>query len=145
MAALLGNDYGKRFSATNQPHIKGGRKPSRITTLIKIFGMEDQSQAISKDDAYKLMAHLLSCSKTQLEAMARNPDLPISIVCQIKAIITDLSYGRTDTVDRLFDRLYGKSMVSMEITGAQGIPLIPDKPMSRIAYQKLLSKLQGEG
>lgn len=144
MAAHLGNTHGLRFSATNQPHTKGGRKPSRISALIKAFDMDDESRNISKEDAYRLMTHLLSCSKTQLEAMARNPDLPIAILTQIKAIITDLTHGSTSTIDRLFDRLYGRSMQPMEISGTKGIPLIPDKPMSRKAYEKLLLKLQGE-
>lgn len=110
--------------------------------FIKAFNMDDSTRAISREDAYKLMSHLLSCSKTQLEAMARNPDLPISIVCQIKAIVTDMANGKTDTVDKLFDRLYGKSMQPMEITGGEGMPLIPDKPMSRKEYEKLLNRLK---
>lgn len=46
MAAHLGNNYGKRFSTTNQPHIKGGRKTSRISALIKVFAMEDGSREL---------------------------------------------------------------------------------------------------
>jgi len=139
-----GNKKGNRFSKTNKPK-HPGRKPTRMNEFIKAFEMDDESRAISKEDAYRLMTHLLSCSKSQLEAMARNPDLPIAILTQIKAIITDLADGNTSTVDRLFDRLYGKSMQPMEITGAKGIPLIPDKPMSRKAYEQLLIKLQCGG
>jgi len=139
-----GNKKGNRFSKSNQPK-HPGRKPNRMNDLVKAFQMDDDTRAISKEDSYRLLTHLLSCSKSQLEAMARNPDLPIAILTQIKAIITDLADGSTSTVDRLFDRLYGRSMQPMEITGAKGNPIIPDKPMSRKAYEQLLIKLQCGG
>jgi hypothetical protein len=138
---MKGNKRGVKFTAGNQPENRG-RKPSRMKGLIQAFQMDDETRAISKEDSYRLLTHLLSCSKSQLEAMARNPDLPIAILTQIKAIITDLAGGSTSTVDRLFDRLYGRSMQPMEITGTKGIPLIPDKPMSRKSYELLLNRLQ---
>jgi len=141
MAAHKGNKHGRQFSASCQPKNKRGSS-SRFSQMIKAFQMDDESRTITKDDSYRLMTHLLMASKSQLEAMARNPDLPIAILTQIKAIITDLADGNTSTVDRLFDRLYGRSMQPMEIAGAKGIPLIPDKPMSRKAYEQLLNKLQ---
>lgn len=113
-----------------------------MTEFIKAFSIEDPKRTISREDAFKLMGHLLSCNKAELETMARNPDLPISIVCQIKAIVTDMSLGKTDTVDKIFDRLYGKSTQPMELTGAQGTPLIPDKPMTRKEYESLLNKMK---
>lgn len=86
-----GNKKGNRFSATNKAK-NPGRKPTRMKEFIKAFQMDDESRAISKEDSYRLMTHLLSASKSQLEAMARNPDLPIAILTQIKGIITDLTH-----------------------------------------------------
>lgn len=103
---------GKRFSKDRQP-VKNGRKPTRMAEFIKAFGMDNDNRKISKEDAYKLLTHLLSCSKTELQAMGNNPDLPVSIICQIKAIVTDIENGRTDTVDKLFDRLYAKEQTTV--------------------------------
>lgn len=137
-----GNKLGRLFTTVNQPRSRG-RKPSRINQFIKAFSLDDPDRRISKEDAYKLMAHILSCSKAELETMARNPDLPISIVSQIKAIITELSLGKTDTVDKIFDRLYGKSTQPMELTGSQGTTLIPGEPMTRKEYETLLASMKG--
>lgn len=141
MAAKKGNKTGRQFSKTHQP-AKQGRKPTRMSEFIKAFKMDDESRAISKEDAVKLLTHLLSCSKPQLEIMARNPDLPVAIVCQIKAIITDMANGVTSTVDRIFDRVWGKATTPIEMTGANGTQLIPDRPMSRKDYEKLLNDLK---
>ena len=114
-----------------------------MAEFTKAFKLDDESKEISKEDALKLMTKVLMSSKADLEAMARNADLPIAIACQIKAIVTDMQNGRTDTVDRLFDRLYGKSIQPMELTGAEGTPLIPKEPMSRKEYAAMLNKLKG--
>jgi len=139
-AKMKGNKRGKKFSAANQPAVRG-RKPSRMSEFIKSFNLEDPDRAISKEDAYKLLKHILFCNKSQLEAMARNSDLPVAIVCQIKAIVTDIANGRTETVDKLFDRLYGKSMQPVELSGVSGRPLISNTPMSRKAYEELYNRL----
>ena len=141
MPAPKGNKNGKRFSATRQPK-NPGRKPSRMNEFIKAFNLEDESRQISREDATKLLVHLLGCNKAQLELMARNQDLPVSIVCQILAIVDDIANKKTDTVDKIADRLYGKSMQPLELTGAQGSPLIPTAPMSRKGYEALLNKLK---
>ena len=141
---MKGNKRGKQFSAANQPAIRG-RKPTRMNVFIKAFNMEDPERAISKEDAYKLLKHILFCNRSQLEAMIRNTDLPIFLLCLIKGISTDIANGQTATVERLFDRLFGRSMQPIELTGAKGLPLIPNGPMSRKAYGALLIELQTTG
>lgn len=141
MAAKKGNNTGKRFSKTRQP-AKAGRKKTRMNEFIKAFNLEDESRQISREDAIRLHVHLLSCNKAQLELMARNSDLPVSIVCQILAIVDDLQNKKTDTVDKIAASLYGKAVQLIELTGAAGTPLIPSKPMSRKAYETLLIKLK---
>ncbi len=135
-----GHNYGNRFSHNNQPQ-NSGRKPSRLKILQAIFNSLDENERLSKEDILKLLEYIIICNKAQLETIARNPDLPMIIVNQIKAIVTDLASGKTDTVDKIFDRLYGKATISLEVTGAAGVPLIPDKPMSRKEYETMYEQL----
>jgi len=135
-----GNNQGNRFTRDKQPK-NPGRKPSRFEQLVAAFRLEDTTRQISKADVLRLMAYLLSCTKTEIEVMLRNPELPFAIVGQIRAMITDVQNGKTDTIDKIFDRVYGKATTPMEITGAGGSPLIPDKPMSRKDYVKLLNDM----
>jgi hypothetical protein len=141
---MKGNTRGVKFSATNQPK-NPGRKPSRMTEFIKAFDMESPARAISQEDAMKLMTHILFCNRSQLETMIKNSDLPIFLLCLIKGILSDTTNGRTETVERLFDRLFGRSMQPIELTGAKGRPLIPNTPMSRKAYEAMLEELQTTG
>lgn len=139
-----GNKRGKKFSRDCQPAIRG-RKLTRMNELKKAFNLEDPARAISHEDATKLMTHILMCNRSQLEAMIKNTDLPIFLLCLIKGILTDTANGQTNTVERLFDRLFGRSMQPVEITGANRTPLIPSKPMSRKSYEAMLNELQTTG
>ena len=141
MPAKKGNSHGRQFSSTCQPKNRKN-STSRISELIKAFQMDDESRSISKHEAYRLMTHLLSCSITELQTISRHPEIPASILIFIKGIFVDLNLGRTVVVEKLWDRLWGKSIISMEINGAKGNPMIPDKPMSRLAYKELLIRLQ---
>jgi len=141
MPLKKGNKLGNRFSKTNQPS-KNGRKPSRMNLLFSAFKVEDETRSVGKEDIFKLMAYILGCTKGEIETMLRNPELPFSVACQIRAIITDVQNGKTDTIDRIFDRVYGKATTPMELTGAKGVQLIPDEAMSRRDFEKLLSDLK---
>lgn len=99
---------------------------------------------MTKEDAQKLQRYLYFCSKAELEKMSRNSDLPIAIVAQIKAIITELALGKTDQIDRIYERLFGKATQPMELTGANGTPLIPKEPMSRKDFENLITELTCE-
>lgn len=136
-----GNKSGRKFSKDNQP-TKNGRKPSRIKQLIASFKVDAEHESMSREDAFKIYGYLLSCTKTQIETILRSPDLPFAIVLQIRAMFEDAKNGRADTVDKIFDRIYGKANQPMEITGAGGTPLIPNKPMTRKGFEKLLEDMK---
>jgi hypothetical protein len=141
MTLQKGHKTGNRLSATNQPK-RNGRKPSHVKQLVKALHIDDATQDISTEDIYKLMGYLLVATKSKIEIMLRHPDLPFLIVNQIRAMVMDFQNGKTDTVDKILDRLYGKAQQKTELTGAGGSQLIPDRPMSRKDYEKLLNDLK---
>ncbi len=142
MTLQKGHKIGNRFSRENQPR-NPGRKLSRLNEFSNAFNLIDEDRKISKEDTFKLLEYLLSCSKTDIEIIVRDPDLPISMICLIKAIVDDLSRGKCETVFKLYDRLYGKTIQAVELPTSQGVPNIPKGPMGRMDYVRLLDELQG--
>lgn len=138
-----GNKSGVLFSNRNQPGNRG-RKPTRLNNFLKSIQMEKDFELISKEDAYKLLAMIIFCNRAELEKMTKSAHIPIFMAGIIKAIIVDTANGTIDTVEKVFDRLYGKGNQPIELTGAGGTPLIPTEPMSRKEYERLLSELKCE-
>jgi hypothetical protein len=90
----------------------------------------------------KLLRFLLSCTKSQIEALLRDSNAPLFIVSLIRAIMTDLQNDKVDTVNRLFDRVYGKTFASTEISITEKSSFRQDRPMCRKDYEKLLNDLK---
>lgn len=142
MAAKKGNNTGRQFSKTIQPGKRVGRKSSLMEAFIHAMKLDDQDQDLSKEDATKLLRYILLCNKAQLEAVARNTDLPIAVLGQIKAIVSDMAAGRTDAIDKIWDKIFGKTTTPIELTGPNGMDLILQGPMSRRDYESLYKKLK---
>lgn len=90
---------------------------------------------LSKSDTANLLACLLTCNESQLDALYRNRKVPVVIKIVIKRLKEDMQYGYMDAVERLWDRIFGKSNMSLDIpaeTTVNGI--IPNTPVSREAY-----------
>lgn len=89
---------------------------------------------LSKADTHNLVATLLTCNETQLQALLKNKKVPIAIKIYIKRLLDDAKEGTTSTVERLWDRVFGKNApVSAETQNTEA-GLIPNKPLSREAY-----------
>jgi len=107
MAFENGNKIGKQFSSNNQP-VKNGRKPALYKQLKEITGRKVEYE-LSKEDYFKMIRFLMEQSKPTLEAILKdaneNPqtNTPIWMCNIILAIMTDTKYGRTCTIDGLFD------------------------------------------
>ncbi len=113
-----GNKIGNRFDSSNQPK-NAGRKPSLYKKLKAVTGIKVDHE-LSKEDYYNVIKYLMERSPNELESLAKdkdgyaNKDTPIWILNIISAINMDVRYGRTTTIDSLFDRLFGKAVQSIE-------------------------------
>lgn len=94
------------------------------------------SLRLTKTDTANLLACLLTCNETQLTALMGNKKIPLAIKTVIKRIMDDSKYGNTETIERLWDRVFGKGPMQLDLPSdsatAQGI--IPNTPVSREAY-----------
>ena len=91
---------------------------------------------LTKTDTANLLACLLTANETQLKALYQNRKIPIAIKTVIKRIMDDSKLGNIETVEKLWDRVFGKAAMMLDlpkqVQTATGI--IPNTPVSREAY-----------
>ena len=91
---------------------------------------------LTKNDTANLLACLLTCNETQLDALYKNKKVPVAIKTVIKRLIDDADRGNMGTVNMLWDRIFGKAgmMLDLPQQQAQATGIIPGTPISREAY-----------
>ena len=118
-----GNTLGNRFSSTNQP-AKRGRKPKMYKQLKALIG-KSIGYELEQEDYYNIIRFLMEQHLGTLDSfikvkdsktgqMKLNPDIPIWVINIVTAINTDVRYGRTNTVEMLFDRVFGKAVQTVQ-------------------------------
>lgn len=112
-----------------------GTSRPEIARLMAALNLDTNVQ-LSKNDTSNLLACLLTCNETQLDALYTNRKIPVAIKIIIKRILDDAKTGSTDTVERLWDKIFGKNGLNTPEAAAQSAveSLIPDAPISREAY-----------
>ena len=151
-----GNNSGKeyRFTSDNQPK-KNGRKPSLYKQLKELTGKRVDYE-LSKEDYFRTIRFLMERSKAELEFIIndanKNPEskTPIWVCNIIAAIFSDIRYGRTSTVEMIFDRLFGKSVqpIDSELSGQinthKEVDLSALSTEELMVYNELLNKVYGK-
>lgn len=90
---------------------------------------------LTKTDTANLLACLLTCNEQQLNAISANPKVPVAIKIIIKRLKEDILLGNIETVEKLWDRVFGKAAMSLELPQqATAAGIIPNTPISREAY-----------
>lgn len=104
---------------------------------------------LSQSDTYNLLGCLLTCNEMQLNALYNNNKVPLAIKIIIKRMLNDAKLGEIGTVEKLWDRIFGKAnkAATLEIPGiepnvTQGI--IPNTIVSRQAYTIIRDTIIGK-
>lgn len=94
------------------------------------------SVQLTKQDTSNLLACLLTCNNTQLNALLRNDKVPIVIKTVIKRLLEDEKFGNIETIERLWDRIFGKGPLQMDLPAQAQLEtgILPNTPISREAY-----------
>lgn len=90
---------------------------------------------LTKTDTANLLACLLTANQQQLQAIYDNDKTPLAIKIVVKRLMADSKIGAMETVERLWDRIFGKAGMQLNMpqeSTAAGI--IPNTPVSREAY-----------
>jgi hypothetical protein len=102
----IGNKIGRRFSSTRQPP-KNGRKKSLYKQLAK-------QTELSREDFIDVLLYIMERTPNELDRLLKdkngkpNPETPVWIINLISSIYYDIKKGQLKTLDKLFDRLFGK-------------------------------------
>lgn len=104
---------------------------------------------LSQSDTYNLLSCLLTCNETQLYALLNNIKVPVAIKTVIKRLLEDAKLGNIDTIERLWDRIFGKTnKATLELPiGTQQIMtqgIIPNTVVSREAYTIIRDTIIGK-
>lgn len=149
-----GNKQGNRFTSENQPKNKG-RKPSLYKQLKELTGKKVDFE-LSKEDYYKVIRFLMERTPGELQRILdnakdkENGTTPIWVLNIISAINSDIRYGRTSTIDMIFDRLFGKSTqpiegdVNANVSGSLNVDLSVLTNEELLKYNELLEKINGK-
>lgn len=91
---------------------------------------------LTKTDTANLLACLLTANETQLKAMYQNRKIPMAIKTVIKRIMDDAKLGNIETVEKLWDRVFGKAGMMLDLPKQTQVAtgIIPNSPVSREAY-----------
>lgn len=91
----------------------GGRKKNRLNEVWKILlgehEEEERELILSKEEKYRLIEQLFDLNSNQLQGIINNDSTPVFVVNIALAIMTDMQEGRTVTIDKYWDRFYGKA------------------------------------
>ncbi len=101
-----GHNLGVTFSSTRQPKNRG-RKPALYKQLLKTTDKRVEIE-LSKEDYYKVIRYLMERTPGELKRIAKDENIPVWVSNIISAIFMDMKAGRINTLNTVFDRLFGK-------------------------------------
>lgn len=147
-----GNKMGHRFTSDNQPKRKGRGKFSVLSYIRQTTGKKVDPQS-SKEEILKVIQHIYESSPAELEPLMKDPNdptkpnanTPMWILNVIAAINTDMRYGRTSTIEMLFDRVFGKATqpieadVNAQVTNTVDLSVLTTEEL--LQYNALLEKI----
>ena len=114
--------------------LQGASRPEMVKLLSSLN--INLSVRLSKTDTANLLACLLTCNDSQLNALMSNKKLPVAIKAVIKRIQEDAKLGNIEVIERLWTRLFGKEPLAQNDLPQNAISqgIIPSTPISREAY-----------
>ena len=114
--------------------LQGASRPE-ITKLLTSLNI-NLSVQLTKQDTANLLACLLTCNESQLQALMNNKKIPVVIKTVIKRLIEDMKLGNIETVEKLWDRIFGKGAMQLNLPEQAQLQtgILPNVPISREAY-----------
>ena len=131
----LSEKRGAYSSKTTQLLQLQGTSRPEITKLLTSLNI-NLSVQLSKQDTANLLACLLTCNESQLQALMNNKKIPVVIKTVIKRLIEDMKLGNIETVEKLWDRIFGKGAMQLNLPEQAQLQtgILPNVPISREAY-----------
>lgn len=110
---------GVKFGQGQDP-TKGGKKKDRINEIWQIVtgspNDEERVILLSKSEKYKLIEVIFELPLSKLQDIISNENTPAFVVNIAMAIVGDIEERKTFTIDKYFDRFFGKAGEKLDIT-----------------------------
>lgn len=123
-----------------------GTTRPEVTRLLTSLNINLNLQ-LTKADTYNLLSCLLTCNEQQLNALMANKKIPIAIKTVIKRMLEDAKLGNIETVEKLWDRVFGKAdKMTLELPQQHTVMngIIPNTVVSREAYTIIKETIIGK-
>lgn len=124
-----------RRAVSDAQALRGTTRPE-MAKLLSALNINIDLQ-LTKNDTANLLACLLTCNSTQLNALYSNAKVPIVIKTIIKRLLDEGKNGNTDMIEKIWKRVFGDAplQASMpEQTSIKQDGILPNQPISREAY-----------
>lgn len=125
------------------------KKAAKLTAerqLIEFFGQDAarklKKNEMTKEDMDFWDRKLITMGTPELQALAKIDECPIYAKNQAFAMILDTKNGRTTTIDKIRERIVGKQVQKIELTGADGTPLVNTKVMTAEEAKAMWEQLE---
>lgn len=102
-----------------------------------------KSEGLTADEINTIERKVLEVGLPDLQLLAKDGGSPAYLKNLCMAIIIDMKNGKTDTVDKLRERQYGKAKQQIEVTGKDGAPLM-QQPLTQQQAKELIENLEQE-
>lgn len=124
-----------------------GRPKSRVAEArVKVMGKAKAKEyhGISATEYMEWCESLISAEVPALKAWAQDDGTPVFARAYARAILFDMKNGKTTTLDKIAEKLYGKAVQRVEHTGADGSNLIPARTLTKEEAKELMQDLEKE-
>lgn len=122
-----------------------GRPKSRVAEArVKVMGKAKAKEflAVGEYEYMEWLATLYSADVPALKAWAQDDGTQVFVRAYSRAILFDMKNGKTTTLDKIAEKLYGKAVQRVEHTGADGSNLIPARTLTKEEAKELMQGLE---
>lgn len=128
---LKGHIWKSGESGNPRGYSRLAREKNRINDFVnKIIGTAKdrviETTGMTPEEVDAIEQKILSASLSEAQLIAKDNNTPLYMKNLAMAVIIDMKNGKTDTVDKLRERQYGKVKQQIELTGKNGQPLMKD-------------------
>ena len=121
-----------------------GKPKDRVKALLKHVLPKSKlkkSEGLTQDEINTIERSILAMELSDLQVLAKADETPAYAKTLAMAAIIDMKNGKTNTVDRLMDRQYGKPQQKVDIT-SNGKQIQQGTPLTREEQIEYLKKLE---
>ena len=124
-----------RRAVSDAQALRGTTRPE-MAKLLSALNINIDLQ-LTKNDTANLLACLLTCNSTQLNALYSNAKVPIVIKTIIKRLLDESKNGNTDMIEKIWKRVFGDAPLQASMPEQSSVKqdgILPNQPISREAY-----------